>query len=582
MRAGILKVSWALALLSLLPGAAQALELDGWAGADYYRRDDVQERRLLDDRLHLDLGLYAAGDLGGPETALWSARGEYASDRTRRPGSTTRQGMLTYSGLLRILDVPTSRLALTAGAARTQTDVTINSTASGGLTGSSVGSAYQGSLTLRAPDRPVLVLGGSWGESTNSGFGRPDNSLTVRIGEANLMHGGSGYNYWARYEIRDQAGTNAPANFRTQRIDLTSQVVLDHDAQAGLSAQHFIRSPGNGSTLNLQMEDTRVRLFGGVGEPSLNLRGQYSYGHSLTRGTPLGDQEGFSQNLAVTGYDEFTPEWALRSSLGLSATELHQGAVETSAAGQTLALSALWRRLGQGRTLGAEIGGRVAHLDPVQGASQVGWGTTLSATYGSEAGGLRYLGTYRLDYDANVDAVQGTDLRQQANLDASAGWTRNLVSKATLYYSASRRHRVLLGDSADRNLSVRTSTAYREYLFGLEVGATDGVTGALGNPIREDGFFLPADFQTHSRFVLASITAPFGDQLGTFASVRYATLSAPEFATQGELTLTASISWRVGQFSFSVEDQYVSAGSSSLDLSVNTLFLRAIRHFGTR
>lgn len=571
-----------LASVALGPGAARALELSGWVGGDYLRRDDVKEYRLLEDRLHLDLGILGQGNMGGPDGVIWRADLAYRLNRSSYRSATSRQSSLTYSGLLRVLDTPGSGLSLTAGAARSQADVTTNSTSSGGLTGHNVGASYQTRLTVRLPDRPTLILGGAYADSTNSGFGRPDNSLTTRSAEATLMHGASSFGYRARYEFNEQGGTNPVANFRTQRADLISNVTFSPSSQGQLSVQTFLRTPGNGSPLNLSLEDTQVQAFATAGKPELNLRAQYGYGHSVTSGASLGDQESISHGLSAVGGLILSPAWALRADLGLSATQDRLGATETSAAGQSAGVLASWSRNTEANQLGFGLGGRVALLEPVRGASQVGWGASGSGRYSAGAGDLRYSGAYNIDYNSSVNAIQGTDLRQQATVEASTTWLGRVFTRGSLLYSASRRHRELLGDSADRVLSLRATTLYRLYTFDVELGATDGVTGALGSPIRADGFFLPADYQTHSRFALASVTAPLTARLSTFASVRYASLSAPEFATQAELTLNASVSYRIGQFVLSLEDQLVSGGSTRFDFRVNTLFVRAVRQFGLR
>lgn len=582
MRNPAMKWLVAVSLVLLAPATAPALDAFGWAGGELIRRDQLSEGVLLDQRLALNLGLDVWGSVGEPGVVDWRLGGGYALQKTNYPGADQRSSDLSYHGSLRVLDTPSSRLSLTASADRIQSDVRSNTTASGGLTGNSATSTYDARATLRDVDLPTLSVGGGYVETTNTGFGRADNSISTRLYDASLSHGTGVFSYLLRYEGRDQAGTAAVADYRTHRVDVGGSAALTPSTQAGVNAIHFRREPDNAAAANLKLEDTRVQAFTSTSAPGLSVRAQYAFDHRFTAGPALSEQETILHQGSVLADKRLTEQWSVRGSAQVGGSQTRLGTTEATAAGESIGLLGIWMLQRGDRFFGLEGGGRAALLQPLHATQQTGWGASAAARHGGLASGIRYSAAYALDYDDNTSARAGTALRQQVSADASTTWEGGLVLRSSALYAASRHSDPLLGDSASRTGSFRLSANWGQHEVLLDLSSTDGVAGVLDSPLRGDGFFVSPEFQTHSRFALLSGRTNLGGPLSVLASVRYASLTGPEFQAQREVVLRGLVEYRVGQFVLSLEDQLASGGASAFDSRTNLVLARLTRYFSLR
>jgi hypothetical protein len=569
----------AVIVLSALAAAeARATDVVGWLGASADRFDTWQKEQgaSREQRLHLDLGAQGAGYLGGPSDLNWDGRFQYARDRQDWTGARYDQNILTFNAAASLFDVRESVLALRAGADRSQSDQA--QTASGvALTGTSLSnSANLGARLGGTGNAPLLSLTGSVVDSNNTGLGRPDLHSTMRELVGTVAHGGDGYTYQLGYRGREEQGTYITP-YLSQWVTLNAKTTIGA-TDVGITGQDFARSPRVASGTSPTYDDTAFSAYTNTRLDGFGLRTQYDFGHGLVEDAALPTTERYTHNLAVTSEHRLSNEWSLLPTVSLAYAQERSGTDEKDASGQSAGVLARWTRNLPDRTYGLEGGGTLGLLEPTTGPATRAWGTTAAARISQTSGLARYGGAYRLEYASDLAALSGWSLTQSLSGD----YTRPLSAAslvANLTASAQRAHSTLFGDTANRYATAIASLQWQDKSFGTSLTLSDGVSGALGNPVHGDALFLPANFQTHSRMGSLFGSATWRGTMVTYGSVQYTQTESPDAPTQKELLWTGRITYRVGQLAMSLEDKYRLLGADTYDLRINQVMVTLVRYF---
>ncbi len=571
----------ALALLLALPAAASALDWHADLGLDYSReerwRDGAPKESL--PRLEYFLALDAGGFLYAPGTAQWLAAAQWRRLAESAGGRDSTRTTLTYRLRLALFQDPRSPLAVQLYATRQDEDQKVDGTSGTTRADSTVVGA---DAKLVVPGLPYLNLGYQLLDRNETGPLLPGADRTAHTLSASTGHGTATYSYSARYQGRFSTGTYDSDNYDDHRVDVDVQAAVTDDLTARLSDTYYRRIPDNRSPTNLAQElnalSTSVVTRG-------DARGQqqfsYSYAHALSTAAGVLDAERAEQRLTWGLHHLFDgSRWQLRSLLDASLSEIRRGAAVDRASGQLATVLATWRRL-DGQDLDeVRFGPSFGAREPDGAAATFGWGARAGATAQRGWGVLLGSAAYDLTFEDDLYAVTGWSLRQDvlATLSSPLGGGR---ASGQLQASAQRRDGGLLGPGASRSLSALAAYQWRRYQLSLTGGIASGVSGALAEPIRGDGLFLPAPYDTHSSYASVSFTTSLSSYLFADLRARHTAIEAPDRPTQSEDELFASLTWGYAGIYLGLEDRFRISTAGGVTVKDNLLLVRVRRGFGS-
>ncbi len=571
----------ALALALLLPAAAPAIDWGARAGLDYSREDRWYPGgdHLALPRLELDLGADAAGYLWSPATAQWLAAAEWRRLTESNGAFDTNRATLTYRLRAALFQDQRSPVSLHLDALRVDEDIKAD-----GTTGTSTAttSTYGADVRLAVPDRPYLNLGYQYLDRQETGPLLAGADRTVHTLTASTGHGTDTYSYSARYTGRFSTGTFDSDNFDDHRVDLDAQAAVGLGATARLGETYYRRLPGTRSGTNLSQEVNSISAtVAGRSDAAGQQEVTYSYSHALSSAPATQDAERAEQRLTYGVHHLFagTP-WQLRGLADLSLSEIRSGVQVDRASGQLASLQLVWRRQSGADLVELRGGPGVGAREPDAGSADLGYGAGAGATAQHRWDELVGSASYDLTYESDLYAASGWSLRQEALATLAAPlWTGQ--ASAQLQASALRRGGGLLGPGASRSLGAQAGYSWLRYSVLATGGIQSGVSGALSEPLRGDGLFIPAPFDTHSRYATLSATAALVDYLWLTARVRHTTLSMPDRAGQRETELFGSLTWGYAGILLSVEDRYLVSSVGGLVVRDNLVLFRIHREFGS-
>lgn len=570
-----------LALLLALPAAAPALEWRADLGLDYSREErwrDGGPRETL-PRLELFLGLDAGGFLHAPGTAQWLAAAQWRRLAETSGGADTTRSTLVYRLRLALFQDPRSPLAVQVHATRQDEDQKVDGT-SGTTRADSTVVGADAKLVLAG--LPYLNVGYQYLDRNETGPLLAGADRTVHSVTASTGHGTGTYSYSARYLGRFSDGTYDSDNYDDHRVDVDVQAAVTDDVTARLSDTYYRRIPDNRSPTNLAQElnalSTSVSTRGDArGQQQLS----YSYAHALSEAAGALDLERAEQRLTWGLHRVFEgTRWQLRSLADASLSEIRRGAAVERASGQLASLLAAWRRL-DGQDLdeirfGPSFGAR----EPDAGDASFGWGARAGATAQRRWGDLLGSAAYDLTYEDDLYAASGWSLRQDVltTLSSPLGGGR---ASGQLQASAQRRDGGLLGPGASRSLSALAAYQWRRYHVSVTGGVASGVSGALTEPIRGDGLFLPAPYDTHSSYASVAFSTTLASHLFADLRARHTAIESPDRPTQSEDELFASLTWGYAGIYLGLEDRYRVSTAGGVTIKDNLLLVRVRRGFGS-
>jgi len=564
-------------LAALGSGAAHAADYSGWIGSQGTRHDSwAPGGQASQLRVNLDAGLKATGWLMAPGDIDWNARVQYGMDRAK-DGAGTRSGqnILTYAARLSLFDARESALGLRLEADRSQSD--FSQSTPGVLPGTTTSNGATLSATTGGQGRPALAASGGWNESISSSPERPDYRRTTKNLGAVAKHGTESYSYRLDYRGMFEEASLATADYTSHSLGFNGATKISDTTDLTLSGQYFTRSPKSTDGPNPNIDDTQLTATSTSRFSAFSLLTQYAFGNFVLEipGSPT--KERFAHSLSANADRTLSREWGYGQSANVSYSHDRAGTVASSAAGQDVGSNVRWGRSAGERSFALSASARVGALEPAGGGTSLAWGTGASGQYARPSALGRLSLGYRFAYETNLSGARGWTLGQTVTADASSHVADGVSLNSSLNVDARRTHSPLLGDGASRTASFESRLGWQSRSVGVSAYLSDGLAGGLAT-VRGDALFLPSRFQTHTRNAALFASADIRERWTTYASVRFGSISAPDFPEAREVLAFARVGYRVGQLTFSAEERYTLLGRS-FEMRLNEFMVRLTRTF---
>jgi hypothetical protein len=571
-----------LTLALALPRAAPALDWGAYAGLDYSKQDrwlfDGEHATLT--RLEYDLGVDGGGYVWSPSMARWMASVQYRHLAESNGDLDSSRASLTYRLRSVLFQDPRSPVRLVLQATRQEEDAKSDTTAGSSRANTTTAGA---DLRFTLPGRPVLMAWYQYFEREETGPLLAGANRTVHTVNAAVTHGTGAYDYSARYVGNFSAGTFDWDDYADHRADVDAQAKVTDSVSAHLSESYYRRVPTNQGATNLSQEFNSLST---VVMTEADARGQqrvgYGYVHALSTAPAITDRERAEQRLSYWDHRVFTgTPWQLYATGDVSLSEIRNGTTVERASGELVGVQAVWRRLDDQDLVELRLGPQLGARQPDSGSAEFGYGTTAGATAQHRWSQLLGSAAYDVAYESDLYAASGWSLRQNV-LTTLASPLGVGQASAQLQASAMRRGGGLLGASASRSLTLQaTYRWYRHQVMAL-AGLQDGVSGALGEPIRGDGLFLPAPYDTQNRYLTLTGTFGLTDYLWLSGRARASAVSQPDRADQSEQEVSGTITWAYAGIFLSLEDRYLVSKVGGGTAKDNLFIFRIRRGFGSR
>lgn len=565
----------AIALGALAPGGASAVDWAAHAGVDYQRLDSESTSGAASSVPRLDVNLTLDTSGAVPGILGWTAGVGYRRVAISTEGFDDVRDQVNYR--LRSSLFGSGRVAAEAFATRSDEDVSLESVSSTSVQTTT----YGGTLRVQPAERPFLSAGYAFAgtEMETPGVGPTERS--IHSINASTGFGSPSYTYRATYQLNLSDGTFALDDYDDHRVEFLVDADVAPDARLTLSEGYYLREPGaQGATLNPRYETNAFVANLRVDEGRRDVQAvSYGYSHAL-RTIAAAEVErtrhrvGYSVERIMPN-----PEWRLRGDLRVAYSEdrLEQGTART--AGESLGLTAFWRRTRKPDTFELHAGPNVGLLQPEGGGTRVGYGARAGGFMTRLVGAVSTSVSYDLTYARDLDADAGWGISQAAIGSASGRLGRGSL-RGSLQLAANRRDHPLLGTAATRSITATSEYGWQRNNLYLQASMQDGGDGLSGGV--RDGLFIAPAFESHTRSAaLGAATSPWSF-LTLRGRLRYASSDLPDRPSTDEKEAFGAVEYVYGALRISLEDRYVIAATGGGELRVNQVFLRASRTIGSR
>jgi hypothetical protein len=512
--------------------------------------------------------------------ARWMASVQYRHLAETNGDLDTNRAYLTYRLRTVLFQDLRSPVRLVLQATRQEEDAKTNTTAGSSQANTTTAGA---DLRFTMPGRPVLVAGYQYFDREETGPLMAGANRTVHTVNAAVTHGTGTYDYSARYVGNFSAGTFDWDDYADHRADVDAQAKVTDTVSAHLSESYYRRVPTNQGATNLSQEFNSLST---VVMTDADARGQqrvgYGYVHALSTAPSITDRERAEQRLSYWDHRVFTgTPWQLYATGDVSLSEIRNGTAVERASGELVGVQALWRRLDEQDLVELRLGPQVGARQPDSGSAEFGYGTTAGATAQHRWNQLLGSAAYDVAYENDLFAASGWSLRQNV-LTTLASPLGVGQASAQLQASALRRGGGLLGASASRSLTLQATYGWHRHQVMALAGLQEGVSGALGEPVRGDGLFLPAPYDTRNRYLTLTGTFGLTDYLWLSGRARASAVSQPDRADQTEQEVSGTITWAYAGIFLSLEDRYLVSQVGGGTAKDNLFIFRIRRGFGSR
>lgn len=575
MRTSTLRVLLGLALLLAARPTLAGVSYGGNLGLSLSRSDqwganDRSGNTLwwFSGGLHLDASFFTRGtlDIGAAASYLgYRAVGGSASDA------------LNYT--LQLSALARTPVNLSASAGRTTVDFT--SDRNSGRVGSTVADSLGGTAILNVASYPFLAANVRNSSTTNRSVGAPEVRTNVTTLAAEASQSLQSLNYTLSYGTGWSSGDYAETNYQDHGAGLRAQAQLAYNVTTQVTATYNLREPTLTSPLNPRLDNQTLSTWlQWAASSDTSGGGGYSYANSLFEapGSPL--RQSISHSLNAYGSHRLSEEYAFDLSAGAAAAQTRLGATEEQGTGEQVGGGVRWgRQLAQYAAL-ATLSANLGLYQPAGAPSATTWG--VGASFNASRPLDTWYGSAGLSgsRDENSGASAGSRTRLYGVLSASGsplGWSLTSL----LSGGFSRSESPAFGKTDQSNVRLEVQANRGGYNLGLNAGLTDDLSEllVLGGPPASP--LIPVDFNTQTRFAVATATVPAVPRLFLTFVGRHVSISAPGRSDQWETGFSVTAAYHLGAFSLSLHDQVTIAGSSSGSSGTqNVLFLSLSRSFG--
>lgn len=572
------------ALLALAPLAAGArsnpFAVSGALGGGYFRQgiggpQGDTAGTMLDWAANLQL----SGGGFSPAMLQWSAGANYFASRWAYQRATSVGDAIGYQATA--VAFGGSPLPVTVSAGRVYTSIAEEAGPIRHL-GNSRTTMYGGSTTIGGQRYPVVHVGLSRSEVESEAGNGSLNRLNSTGLSLNASQATPTHEYAVGYDTASNDGAYADSNFRSHDVSLVVTAPLSETARFVLNERYFMRQPSLTAASNprydLNTLGAALQLRPATGPSSAV---SYSYNHFL-----LGENEPGvtrlrqeSHALGYAAYFQVSPRLAVTGTAAATAASASRADAVGRGLAQTLGGGLQWKGLiGAWDVMGAASGlaglvepgaGGLDSTHGLGGSAGLGRGTT------TRRGGL----FYSLAYSSGGAAVHGWTVTQAARgeLEWLAGeW----LLRGTLAAGGSRRDDALLGSFLGRRTVLTVTANHRQDYAQLSGGIIDGVDGALSAP-GSDGLFLPAAYNTHSRYLALTGGLAFDGGRTTLGGIaRVGSTTSPGRPDLAEWGVGVTGGYAIGRVLLTAEARYSYGGAGGVWQSGSVLMVRLVRQFG--
>jgi len=472
-------------------------------------------------------------------------------------------------------------MTLELGALRSRTDF------SGDLKATQQGSTTRESQTLGLrfvmPQYPVVSASASRSWTANEFFGGLRSTSDTNGFSLSAAQVLSALDYRANYDSDRTSGSLADTNYRSHRLEIDAGTRPADGVELRATNVWLQRVP--------TVEDPSNPLFDGNAftatgswTPSRRflLTGTYSDGlFTIARaGSNRLDRhtQAASQGLQWT----VAPAWTVVQSLALSRSDDRLADQRQRADGQSLTGGLRYVRSDERDRFQLEGTASAGLLQPEGGGSYLGYGAGADAQYVRSELARRWTASYRVNWERNLQSQQGWRVVQalRGSVDLFAG--PGLRAQVTLDANHSLANSDLFGGTETRfarlsvvgryqRVQLNVAAGVSEGLLDLVPGLGGGVPGGVADTVKNRSLFAQASAET------AFGRTGFSGRL----QVNWLQTSNQGRALLEEVAVSGLLSYAVGLFTFSIEDRY-SVGSVNYGVTtLNSVFVRATRAFGS-
>lgn len=588
MTAPRLVLGGALAALLLASTSASAMQVSGEVDTGYLRTDNWAS--------------------GSPTTTIpmWDYGGSLSlSGSPLRPGLLSLDGGLDYRKVQTYYSVAPSDAAdwgyhgvarlfsdspfnLNLSASQAWNDFTSQTNAPGVASVQSTGSNFtrtEGADLAWRPDQRLPGLRASIGRTTSefTGFAQPltdatNTYLSLGAGQTIGVH-----SYDIGYTTNWNSGSYADTNYQSHLLNIYDDSHLSKNLEFRFAESYFLRDPTLESPFNPRIDDNSLTsgLFWQISDP---LRGEtdYAYHRIVAEAPDTPTRESLQHGLNTAGEYRYTSRLTFLGNFGANYDS---------------------ERLGDGsyNGTGEQVGGGLRYTDKLTeheswfatGNGSVGLlqqaGATGQFAYGAGAGGGlstrrdRWTGTasYTFSYSSNLAARAGSSFSQGLSASIETLFLGARVQGMGNAQST-RYDDPLLGANLNRTANFTLTAQWRRETLQLTYGLSDGLARTLLGGSSSDGLFLPAGYDTHSRYASGQAGFQLARQLNLSFLGLWVQSSAPGRPDEYERTGAVDLSYALGAFTLSAEERYSTGGAGGLTQNGNSFFFRVSRGFGAR
>lgn len=570
-------------ILALLLWAtrARAVDVTGSVGGGYARTDSWSGVHADTTTWDWEADFAIAGSPFRPGLLQYLARVDYRAIRTAYAQLGSRSD--AWGAQLQCSMLNDSPLPISLSFARMWTD--FSSDADDKRTGSTVIDTYGGTAVFHVRRLPTLHVNLLRTDFENKTLGGPTVSGDSTNLTAGLAQATSNHTYQIDYSTGWNNGTYAESNYRSHFLNAQMTAQPSDDVRVRLNERYYLRDPQNDAPTNPRYDDNAFGA-GVQWRPGQRLTSSYDYSYRrlLVESTGAPTIEEIGHTLAASTYFRWKPTLSVFGNLGFLYSLERNGGNDAESVAESVGGGALWQRRSGRNAYNLGGGGNVAVIEPLVGDTTLGWGANGSAGWTHTRERWRTTATYVVTFTDSPVAFAGYVLEQRLQLDADGVFVWRSVPfvwRGLFVATGGRRDDHLVGTSVYRSFSGMGSLGWKRYTASLGAGESDGLSMALAEPGISDGLFLPADYNTHTRYVTLTATESIDrGHLTLMQLARVMNADAPGRPDQYERSLVLSASYWLGLVTLSLEERLAVGGMGDTSQTVNTVFVRAMRTFG--
>ena len=564
----------------LLPCVALggSYSLSGALGGGYTREDDLSP---IGSRNNTTWDWEADAAISGtplrPGLLRFLAGAHYRALRSLYFNSTSLADALSFD--LSLAGLSDSPVALSFGASRAWSD--FSTVQQETRTGISQATRLGGSASFRLREYPSLSVSLFHSDVENHSFGSPvtnTGNTTLSIGAG---HSTKTQEYTASYASGWNSGTFAETNYRSHAANLSGSIAVSDDVRLRFSERYYLRLPTVDATINPRYDDNAfgAGLQWHSSERVTSSLG-YTYSHLLATIYDAPNVEHLSHSVTGGTTYRWNPDLSLQGNASYVYTAERFGSSGAHGSAETLGVGASWRKVLR-KWMSTNIGGGFSFglAEPIGSAPLFAYG--VAASGGLLASGERIQGNlnYNVSYDRNTSGLSASMLSQSVTLTVD-GAVQKVLVRGAFTASGARRDDPLMGTSLGRSAGLSFGGYWKRLGVQLGAGVSDGLAAPLLSPGISDGFFLPASFDTHTRYASLTASAGLGRAVTLVGMARTMEITAPLQPNRYEDSASLSLNCVIGLVTLSLEERVSSGGVGPQWQTGNLVMLRAMRTFG--